>query len=56
MRADAVNRQTREVKELKPNNPAAIQRGRKQVEEYRQKLEETTGESWTGKVETYDKP
>jgi hypothetical protein len=57
-RADAVNVKTREVKELKPNNPRAIARGKKQVEGYRKELEEMTkgtpGEPWKGRVETYD--
>jgi hypothetical protein len=54
-RADAVNWETREVKELKPDNPAAIRRGQRQVERYRKELEEMTGEPWTGTVETYQK-
>ena len=53
-RADAVNWETREVVELKPNNPNAVRRGEKQVERYRQELESITGESWTSRVETYD--
>jgi RHS repeat-associated protein len=53
-RADAVNWKSREVVELKPNNPNAIRRGEKQVQGYRQELESTTGECWTCKVETYD--
>jgi hypothetical protein len=50
---DAVNRETRDVKELKPDNPRAVRRGERQVEGYRKELEETTGKPWTGKVETY---
>jgi hypothetical protein len=53
--ADAVNYQTREVVELKPNNTNAIRRGEKQVEGYRKELESVTGECWTCRVETYDK-
>ena len=53
-RADAVNRDKREVVELKPNNPNAICRGEKQVEGYRRELEFTTGQCWTCRVETYD--
>jgi len=53
--ADAVNYQTREVVELKPNNANAIRRGEKQVEGYRKELERETGECWTCRVETYDK-
>ncbi|MEW6747809.1 MAG: hypothetical protein AB1486_34230, partial [Planctomycetota bacterium] len=52
-RADAVNAETRTVKELKPDNPRAVRGGEKRVEGYRKELEETTGESWTGTVETY---
>lgn len=53
-RADAVNWETREVVELKPNNPNAIRRGERQVDGYRLELESTTGECWTCRVETYD--
>ena len=52
-RADAVNFETRHVKELKPDNPRAIARGEKQVEGYRQQLEKQTGEKFTCSVETY---
>jgi len=52
-RADAVNPDKQEVKELKPDNPRAVKQGKRQVEEYRRELEETEGGSWTGKVETY---
>lgn len=54
-RPDAINYDTREVVELKPDNPRAIRRGQKQVEEYRQELEQTDkrGLKWTGRVEIY---
>lgn len=52
-RADAVNPDKQEVKELKPDTPRAVKRGERQVEEYRRELEETEGGSWSGKVETY---
>ena len=52
-RADAVNYQTRQVKELKPDNLRAVKQGRKQVEQYRQELENEHGGDWTGIVETY---
>jgi hypothetical protein len=52
-RADAVNFEKQDVKELKPDNPRAIKRGEKQVEEYRRELEEKGGGQWTGQVETY---
>lgn len=53
-RADAVNFEKQDVKELKPNNSRAIKRGEKQVEKYRSELEEKEGGQWTGKVETYE--
>lgn len=37
-RADAVNFKQKHVKELKPDNPRAMKRGEKQVEQYRQEL------------------
>ncbi|MEW6747783.1 MAG: hypothetical protein AB1486_34075 [Planctomycetota bacterium] len=52
-RADAVNAETRDVRELKPDNPRAVKRGEKQVEGYRKELGETTGEKWTSGVDTY---
>jgi RHS repeat-associated protein len=51
--ADAVNFAEKEVKELKPNNARAIQRGEKQVEGYREELQNVYGGEWTKKVETY---
>jgi len=53
-RADAVNLETGEVVELKPNNERAIRRGEKQVEEYRKELEEKFEKLFSGRVETYD--
>jgi len=35
-RADAVNWEKRDVKELKPDNPRAVRRGEKQLEGYKQ--------------------
>ncbi len=52
-RADAVEWETRTVRELKPDNPRAVRRGQRQVEGYRQELEDLTGESWTGVVDVY---
>ena len=54
-RADAVNEATREVIELKPNNPRAIRDGHRQLQRYIDELQETTGQPWTGRVETYDR-
>jgi RHS repeat-associated protein len=55
-KADAVNWETRHVKELKPNNPNAVRGGRRQVEGYRKELEDLDPENgcWTCDVETYD--
>jgi RHS repeat-associated protein len=50
---DAIDWQTRTVRELKPDNPPAVRAGERQVERYRRELEETTGQSWTGRVDTY---
>jgi hypothetical protein len=41
-RADAVNFKAREVVELKPNNPAAIRQGLKQLARYGKALEEVS--------------
>ncbi|MCP4406090.1 MAG: hypothetical protein GY801_53460, partial [bacterium] len=53
-RPDAVNWETRNVRELKPNNPKAISEGRRQVEKYRKELEEIADEFWTADVDTYN--
>ncbi|MFD2426038.1 hypothetical protein [Ralstonia solanacearum] len=53
-RADAVNQATREVVELKPNNPSAVRRGERQVDGYRRELEKITGECWSCRVITYE--
>jgi hypothetical protein len=53
-RPDAVNWQTRNVRELKPDNPRAVARGRRQVEAYRKELEKMTGQKWTSNVDTYN--
>jgi RHS repeat-associated protein len=54
-RADAVNLETREVLELKPNNPRALQRGQRQLEGYLDELEQNYGGGWTGRVIPYDR-
>lgn len=58
MRADAVNLQTREVIELKPNNPRQIRQGNQQLQGYIDELNQMypTGPRFTGRVETYDRP
>ena len=50
---DAVDIDSKVVRELKPNNPRAVRRGEKQVERYRQELEDIEGGDWTGVVDTY---
>jgi Restriction endonuclease fold toxin 9 len=53
-RVDAINFETREVIELKPNNPRAIRLGERQVADYVAKLnEQFPGDPWTGQVVTY---
>jgi hypothetical protein len=52
-----VNLGTREVVELKPNNPAAIARGRRQAAAYAEQLtREFPGTPFTWRVETYNRP
>jgi hypothetical protein len=58
--ADAVNFEKRHVKELKPDNPRAVQRGERQVKGYVEQLEkqyptQPGQKPWTGCVETYKK-
>ena len=53
-RMDAYNEKTKEIIELKPNNPRAIQRGETQVEDYCAECDEVFGPGHTGRVETYD--
>lgn len=53
-RMDAYNRETKEIIELKPNNPRAIKQGEKQVEGYCRECNQVNGSGHTGRVETYD--
>ncbi|GAB3264633.1 DNRLRE domain-containing protein [Nocardioides dilutus] len=56
-RVDAINFETREVLELKPNNARAIRLGERQLEGYIAKLnEQFPGDPWIGRVVTYDRP
>ena len=56
-RVDAINFETREIVELKPNNPRAIRLGNKQLDDYIAKLnEQFPGDPWTGRIVTYDRP
>jgi RHS repeat-associated protein len=54
-RVDAMNRVTRQIIELKPNNPRAIRLGERQLQRYLDELNrEYPGPTpWTGKVVTY---
>ena len=52
-RSDAVNFATRDVIELKPNNPRAIRRGERQAKSYAEELA-ADGQVWTWRVVTYD--
>lgn len=55
-RVDGINFETREVIELKPNNPRAIRLGNQQLEDYIAELNDMyPGSPWTGKVATYDR-
>ena len=53
-RMDAYNADTREVIELKPDNPRAVQRGERQVEQYCLECDRVYGPGHTGRVQTYD--
>lgn len=53
-RVDGINFTTREIRELKPNNPRAIRRGQNQIDKYLDELNrEFPGQPWTGQVVTY---
>jgi hypothetical protein len=54
---DAVNLRERIVVELKPDNPAAKRRGRRQLDIYRRELEELyPGTPFRTRLETYEQP
>lgn len=55
LKPDAIDWKNRDVRELKPNTPSQIRRGKKQVEGYRKELEAMTGQKWTSNVDTYNK-
>jgi Restriction endonuclease fold toxin 9 len=55
LRPDAIDWENRIVRELKPDNPLAIQRGWSQVRKYLSELFEITGDIWTAFVDTYKK-
>ena len=50
---DAIDDRSRIVRELKPDTPSGRASGIRQVERYRQELEEITGEIWQGVVDLY---
>jgi hypothetical protein len=52
-RCDALNPETCEIKELKPENDRAKKRGQKQLEKYKQELDEQTGKDHKTSLETY---
>ena len=53
-RADAVNFEKGDVRELKPNNPKAIKRGERQVQGYMKELQELRPDiKWEWHVDTY---
>jgi Restriction endonuclease fold toxin 9 len=53
-RVDAINFETREVIELKPNNPRQMRLGEKQLAGYIAKVnEQFPGDLWTGRLVTY---
>ena len=53
LRPDAVDWENHIVRELKPDNSRAIQRGWNQVRRYLNELFEITGDAWTAFVDTY---
>ncbi len=53
-RMDRYNPDTGHIREIKSNNPRQVKAGEKQVEQYRQEMENATGRPHTGEVSTYD--
>jgi uncharacterized protein RhaS with RHS repeats len=52
-RCDALNPETCEIKELKPDNERAKRRGEKQLKEYKKELDEQTDKDHKTTLETY---
>ena len=50
---DAINFDEKIVRELKPDTPSGIAKGNSQLAEYVTQLEEQTGDTWTGFLDTY---
>ncbi|WP_079124805.1 hypothetical protein [Streptomyces lushanensis] len=53
LRPDAVDWENRVVRELKSDAPSSQATGRRQLQSYVDELEEMTGQSWTGHLDTY---
>ena len=53
MRPDAIDHTNRVIRELKPDNPAAIARGWRQVNRYKEYMESITDKEWTVYVDVY---
>lgn len=53
---DAYNAETKEVIELKPNNPSAVRKGQRQVDQYCKECDKEYGPGHKGTVRTYDPP
>jgi len=54
-RMDRYDETTRHIREIKPNNPRGLREGEKQVEEYKQEMEEVTGEKHSTEITPYGK-
>jgi hypothetical protein len=54
-RMDGYDAKNKIVYELKPNNPKAVQKGLKQLDEYVEEANEVYGHGHMGKLHTYDK-
>ena len=53
LKPDAINFDTQDIIELKPDNPGAISAGQAQVQQYIQSAQQQFGGTWTGSVQTY---
>ncbi len=55
-RPDAVNYSEKKIKELKPNSPTGIARGKTQIKRYVDEMKQKTGDNgWTGEVVYYNR-
>jgi hypothetical protein len=52
-RVDAIDFQNRTIRELKPDNPRAIEEGKRQLQGYIRELQKEFGGKWTGILDTY---